>query len=581
MGLIVHLRRWQWIVVGLCCGALVAYFYGEPGPGADTTRVAVSVFEQLLLAPPAADGRALVANIRVYPPHEDVSLVTFDSAGQAGSQAVGVPHYLYAKTPFAPDGPKQETVIGYLARVAPAIKYSYAWWASDAWRYAISLAIFGVLIGGIWPALMGRLVAKGYGPKIHAKPFDLERFGTGGENKEATVPSAGPSEEDLQKLRELEAAIQGNLAAEQPPQETNGSAPAQHQPAPEPAVAKLAADPLEPLPAAPKPEKDYQGEFYPTERRHRPGQSGFSLVELLVVIGIIGMLLAILLPALQKARRMAGTITCAANLRSIGQGMAIYLAENHDTYPAAYLYVGHTLDGAVQTPDSWEQGYIHWSSYLYGTGKTPPAAFTCPAMNRGGLPPTNTTSDNLDPGQVTQSSGVVDQQAPRLAYTVNEAICPRNKFVMGFQRALRVYRFVKAGEIGNASGTILATDWLDSGLIVGRDTGDTNWIMSHRPVHAFAGISGGLDMYFVPPQTGFRPATAADLVPDPLTETETATRLDWVGRNHGPKRGYPDRRRTNFLYLDGHVVTKTIYETLAPFEWGEKFYSLVPADDLR
>ncbi len=59
----------------------------------------------------------------------------------------------------------------------------------------------------------------------------------------------------------------------------------------------------------------------------------FTLVELLVVIGIITVLIAMLLPALNKARASAQSVACLSNLRQLGQTLTMYATANRMHYP--------------------------------------------------------------------------------------------------------------------------------------------------------------------------------------------------------------------------------------------------------
>ncbi len=75
------------------------------------------------------------------------------------------------------------------------------------------------------------------------------------------------------------------------------------------------------------------GPFHDSRRRTARLRYAFSLVELLVVIGIITVLIAVLLPVLSRARTNAMKTQCLSNLRQIGVAFFAYQAENHGSYP--------------------------------------------------------------------------------------------------------------------------------------------------------------------------------------------------------------------------------------------------------
>ncbi|PQO28713.1 DUF1559 domain-containing protein [Blastopirellula marina] len=141
--------------------------------------------------------------------------------------------------------------------------------------------------------------------------------------------------------------------------------------------------------------------------RRRDRHWGFTLVELLVVIAIIGVLIALLLPAVQQAREAARRISCSNNMKQIGLGLHNY----HDTYRRLPIT---QLTAPNETPKralaSWSRALLpfieqnniaqSWNENVnYGVApnaalnRTPISAYKCPTSPAAEVETWKTTGD--------------------------------------------------------------------------------------------------------------------------------------------------------------------------------------------
>jgi prepilin-type N-terminal cleavage/methylation domain-containing protein len=115
-------------------------------------------------------------------------------------------------------------------------------------------------------------------------------------------------------------------------------------------------------------------------RRPSPGGAGFTLVELLVVIGIIAVLIAMLMPALRRAREEARRVQCASNLRQIGFALTSYANENKDYFPhCGSQGIGHRSEDWIWWQVTLDINESQVARYLGARGDNLKAVLRCPS----------------------------------------------------------------------------------------------------------------------------------------------------------------------------------------------------------
>ena len=246
----------------------------------------------------------------------------------------------------------------------------------------------------------------------------------------------------------------------------------------------------------------------------------FTLVELLVVIGIIAVLIGILLPTLAGARRSAATVKCASNLRSLGQAIHLYVNEHKGyvpTYRATY--------GTVRV-----QWYDQLARYVYNR---PPTGTPASIINDPGFASTIFVGC---PQAIFMKGTGLGVSNSSTGYGINAVplapLAPPDKErynIYAAPPATPAGRYFKLAEFKNPANRALMADMNGWGGLLAKDPGPTEYVRPAQPSFP----QGDMDYYR---------HSRINLGPYGPTDADVA------------------RGQSNVLFCDGHVDVCTPWQ---------------------
>jgi prepilin-type N-terminal cleavage/methylation domain-containing protein/prepilin-type processing-associated H-X9-DG protein len=197
--------------------------------------------------------------------------------------------------------------------------------------------------------------------------------------------------------------------------------------------------------AKPKPDRMKPRPRFFRDKRKLSPSAAFTLAELLVVIAIIGILAALLLPAITKGKDKAKQTGCRNNLKQLTTAFFIYHADFGDQFPSP----GSKWQYGPQPEDWiwWQQGRaVQLSALLGGVGKFTPDLFTCPADNDA---------------KTLQGKGDVTGDPYRYSYSLTSYDLTAEKFNPGMSTIItqgrQVYPF-RVSQIRNPTAKIMLVE---------------------------------------------------------------------------------------------------------------------------